>query len=388
MQLHRDLSIFACTVILAFIVAIFCASRPAQSMPNFGQAYGVQCSECHTQIPGLNAYGRYVQRTGYAALNPHVLRREYPIWIDWPTTYTQQAPNPAVWQAGNVGLHADSAIGNDWTYHVQQWIWQGNAPGGLDTMWLAYNNLLGRQGHLFVGKLQVPAPSEFSQWFDVTGLTANAAAEMTVGEHTYELDANRWGTKFAYVANSLDAEVAYVAQSNDLNGFNDYTWTTDKTWQYKLAYANRSNPLEVGYFGARGSWPLSEGGFDQYYTNGFYIQRDPVKAVPGFIGTYQMNLDGNPGMGARRTGSNGAAYEIYQNIGSRAMLSLGEQFTNDGMGNHQQIGNIDLSYHPIRFIQFYFEEAMSVGQKPTWNGMIWFMLPTGPQWNTPLWVTR
>ncbi len=39
-------------------------------------------------------------------------------------------------------------------------------------------------------------------------------------------------------------------QSPDLNGFNDYDWTQDKTLQYKLAFANRSNPLEFGYFGS------------------------------------------------------------------------------------------------------------------------------------------
>ncbi|MGB8909839.1 MAG: hypothetical protein WCC84_13935, partial [Candidatus Cybelea sp.] len=93
---------------------------------------------------------------------------------------------------------------------------------------------------------------------------------------SYELDANRWGEKFAYIRGSLDAEVAYVAAGTDWSGFNDYDSTQDKTLQYKLAFANRSNPLEFGYYGARGSWPLTEGGFDQYYSNGFYAQRDPV----------------------------------------------------------------------------------------------------------------
>ncbi len=119
--------------------------------------------------------------------------------------------------------------------------------------------LLDGSGHIFAGKLEVPAPSEFSQWLDVSGLTANSQAEITVGEHAYQLDGNRWGYKFAYLRGSLDAEVAYVTSGADLNGFNAYDWGQDKTLQYKLAFANRSNPLEFGYYGARGSWPLSEG---------------------------------------------------------------------------------------------------------------------------------
>ncbi len=65
--------------------------------------------------------------------------------------------------------------------------------GGLDTAWVAYNNFFDGSGHIFAGKLEVPAPSEFSQWLDVSGLTVNSQAEITVGEHAYELDGNRWG---------------------------------------------------------------------------------------------------------------------------------------------------------------------------------------------------
>lgn len=371
------------TVAIVTIAAALAVSPPAQAMPNFAQAYGVPCSECHIQIPALNAYGRWVQRTGYSGLNPHVLERESPIWVDYPVGYSQQAPGPASWDIGSLGLHADGAFGtpnSEWTYHVQQWIWQSSQAGGLDTAWFAYNNFFNGTGHIFAGKLQMPAPSEFSQWLDVSGLSVNSQAEITVGEHVYELDSNRWGYKFAYMPGSLDAEIAYGTSSADLSGFNDYDWTQDKTLQYKLAYANRGNPLEFGYYGARGSWPLSEGGFDQYYTNAFYAQRDPTHGIPGFFANYQMNHDSNPGTGLSATGSNGVSYELYDNIGKRAMISVGEQLTNDGLGNHTQIGNIDVSYHLMRFITVYAEEAMSNGQKPTWNGLVWFALPTGPLW--------
>jgi hypothetical protein len=383
MRVHGKIGILSCAAIAGTAAIVLVMTTPARSMPTFAQAYGISCSECHIQIPALNAYGRYVQRTGYAALDPHVLKKEFPVWVDYPVSYSQQSPGPASWDIGSLGLHAVGAFGNpgsEWTYHIQQWIWQASQPGGLDTAWVAYNNFFNGSGHIFAGKVEVPAPSEFSQWFDVTGLDVNSSAEITVGEHAYELDANRWGYKFAYIRGSLDAEMAYVTSSADLNGFNDYDWMQDKTLQYKLAFANRGNPLEFGYYGARGSWPLTEGGFDQYYVNGLYTQRDPVHGVPGFLATYQMNHDGNPGMGSPPAGSNGFSYELYDNIGQRGLVSVGEQFTNDGLGNHTQIGNIDASYHVTRFIMLYAEESLSVGQKPTWNGLIWVALPTGPLW--------
>jgi hypothetical protein len=382
-RVHCKSAIPSYLAVAAFAVITLAASRPAQSMPNFAQAYGIACSYCHIQVPALNAYGRWVQRTGYAALNPHVLERESPIWVDYPVSYSQQAPDAGSWDIGSLGVHADGAFGtpsSEWTYHVQQWIWEGSQAGGLDTAWVAYNNFFNGSGHIFAGKLEVPGPSEFSMWSDVSGLTINSAAEMSVGEHTYQLDGNRWGYKFAYERGSLDAQVAYVTSAEDLNGFNAYDSGQDKTLQYKLAFANRSNPLEFGYYGARGSWPLSDGEFDQYYSNAFYAQRDPVRAIPGFLATYQMNHDSNPGVGLPAAGSNGISYELYDTIGKRALVSVGEQLTNDGLGTHTQIGNIDASYHVTRFITVYGEEALGVGQKPTWNALIWFALPTGPLW--------
>ncbi|MDE2480603.1 MAG: hypothetical protein KGN02_00260 [bacterium] len=359
----------------AFALAFGAMAMRASAMPNFAQAYGVQCSLCHTQVPALNAYGRYVHRTGYASLDPHVLRREYPVWIDAQAQYSEQSPNVASWSGGNVAIHLDGAVANDWTYHVQQWVVEGNAPGGLDTMWVAYNNLFHRDGHLFVGKVEEPAPSPLAQWFDLTGFQS---AEMTVGEHAYEVDANRWGAKFAYVHKALDAEVAWTGAGTDLDGASDFRNDTDKTLQYKLAYATPEKPLEVGYYGSTGSFPLPEGGFDKYYTHALYVERDPVKHVPGVMVTYQMAHDQNPGAGFGPAGSNGSSFELFEPIGDRAMISVSKQFTNDGLGTQTQLGTVDASYHVMRFVHVYGEAVFNQYQPPTWNGLVWFALPVGP----------
>ena len=296
-------------------------------------------------------------------MNPHVLQRQSPVWVDYPVGYSQQSPNAAAWDIGSLGVHADGAFGipsSEWTYHVQQWIWQQSEAGGLDTAWVAYNNISSMvRVTSSLGSSKYRLPRSSASGSTLAALPPTPRRRATVGEHAYELDGNRWGYKFAYIRSSLDAEIAYVTSSADLNGFNAYDSSQDKTLQYKLAFANRSNPLEAGYYGARGSWPLTEGGFDQYYTNGFYAQRDPVNGVPGFLVTYQMNHDSNPGIGAPPAGSNGVSYELFSNIGQRGLVSVGEQLTNDGLGNHTQIGNIDASYHLTRFIMLYAEEALS-----------------------------
>lgn len=55
----------ALIAIAAATVFIGGSMQRAQAMPPFAQANAVDCSACHTMMPALNAYGRYIQRTAY-----------------------------------------------------------------------------------------------------------------------------------------------------------------------------------------------------------------------------------------------------------------------------------------------------------------------------------
>lgn len=359
----------------ALVAAAFaaCTAR-AEAMPPFAQAYGVECTTCHIQVPALNAYGRYVQRTGYGALDHTKLKRSLPFWISYNPSYDSQNADAAhKVQSGNVGIHAVGQLSTEWSYHVQQWIAQNDQPGGLDTAWVAYNGLLRRHGHLFFGKIESPAPSPFSQWFDLAGF---AVPGIAVGEHTYALDANRWGARFAYVTQGIDAEIGWLGSSADLGGASDFSNANDKTVQWKLAAANPKSPLEVGLFGSRGSFPLSEGGADQYRSLAFYAQRDPVNAAPGFLVLYQRAFDRNPGSGAGPATSSAASIELYRRFfGDRALVAARKEYTNDGLGNVSQSGNLDVEYHVARFIHAYAEMYLAQHQKPGFRAMIWWSMP-------------
>lgn len=354
--------------------ALFIGSvAAARAMPPFAQAYGVQCSVCHTQVPALNSYGRYVQRSGYASLDPAVLRRANPIWIGVNTSYDSQDPsNPHKTLFGNVALHAVGPIGSDWTYHVQQWLQQNNQAGGLDTLWVTYNNLFHRDGHVFVGKITSPGPSGYSQWFDLSGF---ASAEMTVGEHTYQLDGNRWGTKVNYTPKNFDAEIAYLASGQDIGGTSDFSNDTEKTIQWKLAYANPEHPTEYGFVGSRGSSPLASGDTDQYHSLAAFFQSDPTHKLPGTLLLYQTTYDANPGGGAPASAGNAATVEVYVPVLRKGLLALRKEFTNDGMGTQTQSGNIDFAYHVMPYLHFYLEEYLTQNNKPGFRYMVWWTTP-------------
>jgi len=70
----------ACVSAIALLLILMVRER-AMATPVFAQAYGLGCTACHTQMPELNAFGRYVQRTGYAALNPKALQHAVPVFL-------------------------------------------------------------------------------------------------------------------------------------------------------------------------------------------------------------------------------------------------------------------------------------------------------------------
>ena len=69
---------------LAFsLVLVVSGLKPRETVayPTFAQALGVDCQTCHTMVPELNAYGRYLQRTFYQPINNKQTRNELPFWI-------------------------------------------------------------------------------------------------------------------------------------------------------------------------------------------------------------------------------------------------------------------------------------------------------------------
>ncbi|PZR56934.1 MAG: hypothetical protein DLM50_07120 [Candidatus Meridianibacter frigidus] len=350
----------------------------AMAMPPFAQSYGMRCEVCHTQVPALNAYGRYLQRTGYASLDPHVLHRSTPFWIGESANYDSQDPNePHRTEFGNLAIHAAGAFDKNVTFHFQQWIVQAGQPGGIDTAWITFNNLLNRDGHLFVGKMPGTTASPLSQWFD---LASFATPEITVGEHAYQLDGNRWGAKFNYVKNSLDAEIGYFGDSSDLSGASAWGQNIEKTVQWRVAHANPTQPLEYGLMGSRGSFPLPEGSFDQYSSITPYLQRDPVGHMPGIFAMYQMAYDANAGQDAigaplGSAHSTAATIELYKPLGDKALAAFRKEFQNDGLGTQSQSGNIDLTYHVAPYLHLFLESAMAQNSQPAWRYMLWWTLP-------------
>jgi hypothetical protein len=382
----------------AFLAAALALSAPAPAvaMPIFAKAYGLECSACHTLVPALNAYGRYVQRTGYASLDRDVLKDHLPFWLGEQVTGDSTGgvsanSETAKISAGNVAIHGAGYLSPDITFHVEQVLLEGDRTGGsLDTAWLTYNNLFHRDGHFFIGKIQSLAPSPFSQWFDISSFSS---AGITVGEHTYQLDANRWGAKLAYVHGPWDLEAGWLGSGNGLPSGSDFHTTpgTDKTFQWKIANASGDRPYEVGLYGSSGSFIVSTGDVDRYTSKTAYFQLDPNShGVPGFLTLYQMGNDSNPGLdgdGNQLAAARSRAFsaEVYEPLfNNNALIGYRTEYTDDGLGTLTHYGNVDFAFTVphMQYLHGYIEASLGGNSgtengTPAWRWFLWWTTPLG-----------
>ena len=364
---------------------VFINRLPAAAMPTFGQAYGVSCSQCHSALPALNAYGRVVQRTQYAYLDAAVLKKAVPLWVGYQANYDSQAGTPDTHKIilGNVALHAVGLASDNWSYHVQQWLQLDNQGGPLDTAWVSYNKLFKHNGYIEVGKLEVPAPSPYSMWYEIAGF---ATPEVTVGEHGYQLDANRWGAKTGYYHGAVSLEAAYVGADTDLNGASDYLPGNGKALQYRAAYLHPKKPLEFGVYGATGTYPISDGQTDRYSAIAGYVERDPTHGFPGVFLVYQTTHDAYPMAGATKA-ANGRGYtiDVYEPIfKGNVVVGFRREMTDDGMGLISHYANVDMSIQIAKYLHLYTEAGLSganpgngvdrVGT-PAWRAFLWLTIP-------------
>ena len=358
------------------------AATQVAAMPTFAQALGVDCKTCHTEVPSLNSYGRYIQRTMYAAIDPTVYKSEFPIWVGWVPTYSSTNDQPKL-QVGNVDVHAVGAYGGqnfaNWTFHVQQWIVQNDDTGDLDTAWVSYNHLLSNgNAHLVLGKMPGPGPSFWSMWSDVS---AFAAPEITVGEHVQSFDANRWGAKLTYGDTKFFGEAGYFGSSAGLGTATQFGATPenvlDKGWQWHVAFQRPDKPVSAGIVGNAGSFPLAEGGYDRYHAFGGYVQADPTHHLPGALVYYQAGFDDNPMATGVSANSRAYSAEVYFPILGRreTMLGLRREMTDDGLGTVTNTGEINLGFRIFQYLHADVEAGLANGSTPVWGYYLWFTTP-------------
>jgi len=407
--------------VLPIVVFVFCAtllvsglrqSQPVQAMPNFARALGVSCQTCHTMVPALNAYGRYLQRTFYAPITSEAMRGSLPIYLEYEiqnySTGGKDSAQPGrKTTVGNLIASFDGFASPVFTYRVENNVYSGDQPTnqskGPETMWLAYNGLFGGNGHLMAGD-DYPGPmpsfminpSDFEAAFHVRHLA--------IGTHSYNLENTALSFRFDYDKGPIDAEVAWRGgTTNPLSGGpSDFSILpgTQRAFQWKVADAPPSKPFEFGAFGAVGTY-IDNGkagtlagppNIDFFNIWGPYFELDPGsfgKYSPGLYGFYAMAHDSNPGIAGFQTLTPQGPYaedesiELYEPLLKNSMsFTIRQEYSNNGLGAVAHYYATGVSYQiphlPYAFARF---EVPMGGQstapsgRPTWQWALDFLIP-------------
>jgi len=296
--------------------------QQAAALPTFAQAYHMDCSACHTMVPALNAYGRFVQSTAYGALDASVMKKVIPIVVRESVSYRSTAKLDKLrpqdrFTTANLSVNLVGLLNQNVSFRLEQSLYSNDLGGGSTShFWVADNQLFKGNGHLIVGKFDLPGPPAFSYWQDMSGFSGSSIA---VGQHGYNLGGTRWGVGFNYVPTDykhtpFKFQLAYVGNSPAMINSSAFDTSnpyapggagSDKTFVYKAAWARPDNPVEAGIYGAAGTYILSNGfiqPIDKYSSLGGYAQRDPTKGVPGIMVFYQQTHDSNVGPGKASQG--------------------------------------------------------------------------------------
>ena len=248
--------VFALVALALFLGVSSLIEHPqeAAAMPNFAQAYQVDCSMCHSMVPALNAYGRFVQSTEFAALDARVMERSIPLIVREALAYrstgklNSQQPNYK-WTELNLSVNLVGVLNDSFSYRFEQSFYSNNLSSGTTGhFWGSYNQLFHGDGHVKVGKFDAPAPPAFQYWQDMSGFSSPSVG---VGQHAYSLSGDRWGVDLSYVPLNYQkqpykADFAYVGNNPVLP--NDTTFSisnpyapgqsstgSDKAFEYKVA---------------------------------------------------------------------------------------------------------------------------------------------------------
>jgi hypothetical protein len=181
-------NLLRCGVVL--VAAAFCAiacTSPARAIPIFAQRYHFHCTQCHSVLPELNAFGNYFRLHGYRLPLPKHGTTMFA--LRYQMAYTQ---NPAAgssrWTPGGIVL-GNADVGNISLFLHYSLGAQGG-PGGLYLGFLTDYNERTNSEYRF-GLFELPLPQSPGQRLD--DLQPYGYYGAHVGLNDLPLSSPRWG---------------------------------------------------------------------------------------------------------------------------------------------------------------------------------------------------
>lgn len=354
-----------------FLAFAFGAARAALAIPVFANGQGgVSCALCHTTVPQLNSYGRYVLMTNFSrGLNKHLQimqNRSLPVALETTANASSQpvAMLPGVYSA-LVQFLSGGYAGSDVSYFASVPIETDGFPAdAVDQVWAAYNGFSHGNASFQIGKFPTPI---FAPWMSQPlSLSGYALVTLPVGLNGSTSGDNRWGASYTQIGRlGLIGNVSYLGGSGPIErAFN--TAGEGTAWTGSLQYLSPESRWSGGVAGLIGSNPLPSGENDRYAREmalaSYGADRYEVTAM-GLLGQ-----DSSPNGGASPvTNSRGFSLETIYGILPWLRFDVRYEHTDDGLGTSttNYISDVAVSLRPNVIMTV--EDRSSAGTKATLN---------------------
>ena len=313
------------------------APEAALAIPVFANGQGgVNCGLCHTAVPYLNSYGRYVLMTNFSrGLNKHLQmmqNRSLPVALETTANASNPAAPllPSVYSA-LVQFLSGGYVGTDVSYFASVPVVTGGFPAGsVDQIWGAYNGLSHGNGSLQIGRFPTPI---FAPWTSQSlSLSGYAVATLPVGLNGSTLADNRWGASYTQMGHlGLIGNVAFLNGTAPIErAFSSGGEGT--AWSGSIQYLSPESRWSGGFAGLRGSYPLPSGARDPYTRAAALVSYGGERYQLTAMGTIGHDKNPNDGSSPSATSHGRSLESIYGPL-PWLHVDLRYEQTDDGLGN-------------------------------------------------------
>jgi hypothetical protein len=188
-------------------VALFAVPHRASATPIFAERYGFKCTQCHTAVPELNAFGEHFRRAGFrlpGVPQHHVV----PLVLRVQEDYAENVPPDQTRRFNALAVAISTAnFGRDDTdsYFVRYFFGAQTAPGSL---YFAYVQHVAPSNGDFVrlGLYNLPLIANATQRLDT--YTPQSIYTESVGQSDANFTTPRWGVNFGQRNDHVDTEIS------------------------------------------------------------------------------------------------------------------------------------------------------------------------------------
>ena len=191
--------------VLAAVVALACG-RPAYAVPIFAERYGFSCTQCHTAVPDLNAFGNAFRKAGFRL--PKVEQhRDFPFALRFQDTWTKDLLPSQSRRFNNLLVLMSSAnFGRDGEYsYFARYLF--GSQGAAGSLYFAFGQHVDDRGHTVkLGLYDLGTIVQATQRNDT--ITPPIAYTESVGHSSANFTTPRLGVMFGDLNQKEDVELS------------------------------------------------------------------------------------------------------------------------------------------------------------------------------------